>query len=109
MPLAAAMVLGFGVRFASAEKISGVLIDTKCAAKFSDEKAAEKHPAKCAASCSKKADMVLFSGDKQLKLDEKGQELAKAYIQKADAKTKVTITGEKSGDEIKVESIQAAE
>jgi hypothetical protein len=73
------------------------------------EAAAEKHPASCAAKCSKEHDMVLFQGDTKLKLDAKGQELAKEYIQKEGAKTKVTVTGEKSGDEIKVQSITAAE
>lgn len=111
LPLAAVIALGFSVRFAGAaeEKISGVLVDDHCAAKFKDEAAASKHPAKCAAKCSKDGSMVLFSGEKQLKLDEKGQELAKAYIQKDGAKTHVTITGEKEGDEIKVMSISAAE
>ena len=111
LSLAAVIALGYGVRFAHAaeEKISGVLIDEKCGAKQHDEAGAAKHPASCAAKCSKDHDMILFSGDQKLTLDAKGQELAKEYIQKPDAKTHVTITGEKSGNEIKVQSISAAE
>ena len=121
LPLAAVMALGFGVRFAHAddakseggkeEKITGVLIDDHCAGKFEGkgEKAAAGHPASCVVKCVKGgADLVLLSGDKTLKLDKKGEELAKEYIAKADAKTKVTITGTKEGDEIKVASIDAA-
>lgn len=109
MPLAAVFVLGYGVRFAAAEKFSGVLIDDKCAAKFHDEAGAAKHPAGCALKCSAEHPLVLFSGDKQIALDDKGQDLGKAYLAKDGAKTKVTITGEKDGDKIKVESIEASE
>jgi hypothetical protein len=112
--VAAMVAMSFGTTFVAAEKISGVLIDEKCAAKFTSkdnpEKAASKHKAACAASCCEKGSpMVLLSGKDELKLDAKGQELAKEYISKADANTKVTITGEKSGDEIKVASIEASE
>jgi hypothetical protein len=116
LALAAIVAMSFCVRFAAAAdaKISGVLIDEKCAAKFTakadPEKAAAGHKASCAAGCCEKGSpLVLLSGKEELKLDAKGQELAKEYISKADAKTKVTITGEKSGSEIKVVSISAAE
>jgi len=121
-PLAAAMALGLGVRFASAapqekekeHKISGVLIDKGCAEKFTDkdnpEEAAAKHPKACALSCHKKgSDFVLLHGKDELKLDKHGQELATEYLTKEDSKTKVTITGEKDGDELKVTEISAAE
>lgn len=116
LPLAAVLALGMSVKFVSAaddstkgEKITGVLVDEHCAGKFKTEEAAAKHPASCAAKCSKDGgEFVLFQGDKKLKLDQKGNELAKDYIAKKDAKTKVTITGEKEGDEIKVTEIMAA-
>jgi hypothetical protein len=118
LPLAAVLALGLSAKFVSAaddkdskgEKITGVLVDDHCADKFKTEKAAAKHPASCAAKCTKDGgDFVLFQGDKKYKLDKKGNELAKDYIAKKDAKTKVTITGEKDGDEIKVADIMAAE
>jgi hypothetical protein len=119
LPLAAVLALGLSAKFVSAaddkdsskgEKITGVLVDDHCADKFKTEKAAAKHPASCAAKCTKDGgDFVLFQGDKKYKLDKKGNELAKDYIAKKDAKTKVTITGEKEGDEIKVADIMAAE
>jgi len=112
--LAAIVAMSFGAKFVAAEKISGVLIDEKCAAKFTGkddpEAAAAKHKAACAAGCCEKGSpLVLISGKDELKLDSKGQDLGKEYLAKADANTKVTITGEKSGDEIKVESIEASE
>ena len=118
LPLAAVLALGLSAKFVSAaadkdskgEKITGVLVDDHCADKFKTEKAAAKHPASCAAKCTKDGgEFVLFQGDKKYKLDKKGNELAKDYIAKKDAKTKVTITGEKEGDEIKVADIMAAE
>ena len=121
LPLAAVLALGLSVKFVSAaddkdsdssgkgQKITGVLVDEHCAGKFKTEKAASKHPASCAAKCSKDGgEFVLFQGDKQYKLDKKGNELAKEYIEKKDAKTKVTVTGQKEGDEIKVTDIMAA-
>ena len=117
LPLAAVLALGMSVRFVAAaddkdtkgEKITGVLVDDHCAKNFKTEKDAAKHKASCAAKCSKDGgDFVLFQGDKQYKLDKKGNELAKEYISKKDAKSKVTVTGEKEGDEIKVTDIMAA-
>jgi hypothetical protein len=96
------------------EKITGVLIDDHCAGnmmkKDDPQAAAEKHKVACANKCIKGgASVVLISGKDELKLDTKGQDLAKEYLAKEDAKTKVTITGEKSGDELKVTKIEAAE
>jgi hypothetical protein len=116
--LAAAIALGVCVKVSSAadsdKKISGVLIDDHCAAKFMKKDnptdAAAKHPASCAVKCAKNDDakFVLIHGKKELKLDENGQKLAMAYLSKADAKTNVTITGEVTDDGIKVESIAPA-
>jgi hypothetical protein len=93
--------------------VTGVLIDDHCAAnmmkKDEPQAAAAKHKVACANKCIKDgASVVLISGKDELKLDSKGQELAKEYLAKEDAKTKVTITGEKSGDELKVTAIDAA-
>ncbi len=112
--LAAAMALGFSVRVSSAadegKKVSGVLIDESCAAKFTSkdnpEQAATKHPVACAVKCGKDGKFVLLSGKKEIKLDKHGQELAMAYLTKPDAKSLVTITGETKGDEMKVDKIE---
>jgi len=114
LTLAAIVAMSFGAKIVAAESFSGNLLDEKCAAKCmtkeNPEKASAKHKAACAASCNEKGSpFVLISGKEELKLDAKGQELAKEYISKADAKTHVTVTGEKSGDEIKVTSIEASE
>jgi len=89
------------------------LIDNKCAAKFANkedpEKAAAAHPAACALTCAADGKFVLIHGKKQLTLDKHGQELAKAYLSKDGASTKVTITGEQKDDELKVESIEKQE
>jgi hypothetical protein len=114
---AAVLALSFGVSFTHAadsdKKISGVLIDDHCVGKFTDkadpEKAAEAHPVACAIKCGKDGRFVLLHGKEQLMLDKHGQELAMAYLMKPDASTKVTITGEKKGDEFKVDSIDKKE
>ena len=118
--LAAAMVLGLGVRVSHAaddeKKITGVLIDNSCAEKFMSkddpEKAAEKHPLACCLKCAKGdgANLVLIHKNKELKLDKHGQDLAMDYLKGKDAKTVVVISGEMNaaGDEVKVESIAPA-
>ena len=113
--LAAVLAVGSFVNFSSAadeKKVSGVLIDETCAAKFTSkenpEQAAAKHTAACCMKCGKDADFVVLSGKKELKLDKHGKELAMAYLAKPDANTHVTITGEATDTEIKVKSIEAA-
>lgn len=114
---AAALALSFGVSFTHAadseKKITGTLIDDHCVGKFMSkedpQKASESHPAACALKCAKDGKLVLLHGKKQMQLDKHGQELALAYLAKPDASTKVTITGEEKGDELKVKSIDKAE
>jgi hypothetical protein len=95
------------------EKVTGVLIDDHCATKMmkneDPQKAAEKHPASCCNKCiDGGASVVLISGKDELKLDSKGQELAKEMLKKDGAKTEVTVTGEKEGNTLKVTSIEPA-
>lgn len=117
---AVAVAMSFCIKFVHAddngktEKVTGVLIDDHCAGnmmkKDDPQAAAEKHKASCANKCiDGGASVVLISGKDQLKLDEKGQQLAKDYLKKDDAKTKVTVTCEKDGDTLKVTEINAAE
>lgn len=119
--LAAAGALSFCVKFSHAaddsgksEKVTGVLIDDHCAKnmmkKDDPQAAAAKHKVACANKCiDGGASVVLISGKDELKLDDKGQELAKEYLKKEDAKTKVTVIGEKDGETLKVTKIEAAE
>src|SRR5262245_61068823 len=76
------LVLG-GVSLQAAEKdegVSGVLIDAKCGA-GKDEEAAAKHDAACALKCAGSG-LGVTKGDKWIKFDEKGQKLAKEYLEK---------------------------
>jgi len=88
--------------------MTGVLIDNACAAKTADEAAAAKHPKACAMkdACAASG-YQLVVGDKHYKLDDKGNEQAKAYLAHADS-THVTIEGKMNGDKMEVASIKAA-
>jgi hypothetical protein len=92
-----------------AHAMTGVLIDNACGDKKADEADAEKHTAKCAMkdSCAASG-YQLIVGDKHYKLDDKGNEQAKAYLEKAES-TKVTIEGKMEGEKMEVTSIKAAE
>jgi PDZ domain-containing secreted protein len=90
---------------------TGALIDNHCGAK-KDEAAALKHPTSCALkdTCAASG-FQLVVGDKHYKLDDKGNEEAKAYLEKVsdkDAGAKVTIAGKVEGDKIDVSSIKDA-
>ena len=89
--------------------MTGVLIDNQCGAKQADEKAAAKHPLACAKkeACAASG-YQLVVGDKHYKLDDKGNEQAKAYLAKA-ASAHVTVEGEMNGEMMKVTSIKAAD
>jgi hypothetical protein len=99
-------MLSAGAAFA-ADKVTGVLIDSTCAAKQKDEAGAAKHPKACALKCAKNGDLVLYSGNDKLKLDAASKEKAVAYLQKNDS-TKVTVEGTKTGDTLTITSIEAA-
>jgi hypothetical protein len=90
--------------------MTGVLIDNMCGAKQATEADAAKHKA----SCSKKDSCAatgyqLIVGDKHYKFDDKGNDQAKAYFEKADS-THVVVMGKMEGDDkIAVSSIKPAE
>jgi hypothetical protein len=88
--------------------MTGVLIDNACGAKVADETAAAKHPMKCSLkdACAASG-YQLVVGDKHYKLDDKGNEQAKAYLAHADS-NRVTIEGTMDGDTMNVTSIKAA-
>ena len=92
------------------EGVAGILIDKKCGT-GKDEEGAAGHPASCALKCAD-GGLGVIKGDKWIKLDEKGQKLAKEYLEKhkddKDA-TKVHVAGKlnKEGDTIEVTAIHA--
>ena len=116
---ALALILGVGVVKAQDAKpmeLKGVIVDNKCAmaaGKYKDEATAAKHPVACAIKCATDGEkIVLISGDKAYKLDDKGQTLAKEYLEKNKASataTKVIIMGAVKGDEVAVTSVKAQE
>jgi len=111
--LAAVAVFGMSLFVANTRAgedhaMTGVLIDNACAAKTADEAAATKHPLKCAMkdACAASG-YQLIVGDKHYKLDDKGNEQAKAYLAHAES-THVTIEGKMNGEKMEVASIKAA-
>jgi hypothetical protein len=96
--------------------VHGILIDNKCAmkdGKAKEESEAAKHPASCVLKCAESG-IGVTSKDKWIKFDEKGQKLAKEYLEKhkddKDA-TKVHVDGKVSedGKTIAVEAIHSQE
>lgn len=91
------------------KEINGVLIDNACGGKMDNQEAAAKHPMSCTtkAGCEKSGYQVV-SGDKHLKFDDKGNELAKEYLKVKDHSTSVVVMGTPSedGKSIKVTSIK---
>lgn len=98
----------------SSKQVKGVLIDTKCAAgqmsKDNPEEAAAGHKAACALKCGTDGGYAVISGKKLIKLDDKGNEQATAYLKKDNADTKVVVMGTVSedGKSIKVTEIKPA-
>jgi hypothetical protein len=95
--------------FARAEDkpMTGTLIDNMCGDKKKDEEAAAKHTAACAIKCEDSGYQILI-GDKRYKFDDKGNELAKAYL-KEHKDLKVVVEGKADGEKLAVTSLKAAE
>ena len=95
------------------EGVHGVLIDSKCGFDKTEEKVA-KHPATCALKCADTG-LGVVSKDKFIKFDEKGQKIAKEYLEKITkedkekASTKVHVEGKvsKDGKSMEVTAIHA--
>jgi hypothetical protein len=98
----------------SSKQVKGVLIDTTCGAKQlgqdDPEKAAAGHKAACALKCGADGGYAVISGKKLIKLDDKGNEKATAYLKKDNADTKVVVMGKLSedGKTINVTDIKSA-
>ena len=96
---------------ASGKSFSGILVDNKCGEKLTTPKHAARHPQTCLKmeECAKTGFRVVV-GDKHMKFDDKGNALAKEFIESDDFTTRVVVTGA-AGDDgktIKVTSIKAA-
>jgi hypothetical protein len=94
--------------------VTGILVDQACAgkmmAKDDPEAAAEKHPRSCAMkdACASSGYAVI-SGKTLYKFDDKGTQLAKDYLAKADNSMHVTVNGSIEDGKMEVTSITPAE
>lgn len=110
------LVLGFSSKNVTAahgghegeHAMTGALIDNVCGEKQKDEAEARKHEVKCSLkeACAASG-YQLIVGDKHYKLTAKGNEKAKAYLEKAQS-NHVVIVGKMDGDMMDVTSIRAA-
>jgi hypothetical protein len=84
---------------------SVAVVDTMCAVKVKADP--DKHPTSCALTCAKGGFGVLTADGSFLKLDEAGNEKAVAALKntKKSDHLRATVTGERNGDTIKVESL----
>lgn len=81
------------------------VVDTMCSVKAKAEP--DKHSTKCALTCANSGFGILTADGTYLKFDEAGNEKAVAAL-KQTKKTdhlRVTVTGERDGDTIKVQSL----
>jgi hypothetical protein len=95
---------------ALADEWKGVtLIDKACGAKFASNP--DQHPTDCLKKCAKKGEIGFLTSDGTwLKLDKTGAKQAHNIINKAKsaADVHVDVTGDKSGDLVKVKSLKLA-
>src|SRR4051812_42606245 len=82
-----------------AQTVTGVLIDNHCGPEMKNEEEAATHRKQCATKkgCAD-AGYSVISGTKHLKLDDKGNQLAKEYLAAADNPTHVVVEGTVEGD-----------
>ncbi|MFB3905275.1 MAG: hypothetical protein ACE15E_17630 [Acidobacteriota bacterium] len=82
------------------------LIDTMCLSKVKDDP--DSHTRSCLMSCAKSGFGVLTQDGTYLKLDEAGNQKAEAALKASDKSDhiRVTVTGERQGDTLKVQSLK---
>lgn len=87
---------------------NAVLLDTMCAAKTNVKADPDAHPRSCALQCRGNGYGILTSDGTFLKLDPAGNEQAVAALEHSSQKDhlRVTVTGERQGDTIKVQSLK---
>jgi hypothetical protein len=108
-----AVVAGLLSSFAYAASVEGILVDRACGAKMAsanDQKAAAGHTRECALmpNCAGSGFGVLTADGKFIILDDAGNKKAQAALQaskKAD-NIKVQVSGDQSGENMKVSSIK---
>ena len=97
-------------RNADGKSFTGILVDNKCGPKLKTLKFAERHPASCLKmeECAKSGFQVIV-GDKHMKFDDKGNTLAKKFIESDDFTSRVIVMGTpgEDGNTLKVTSIKA--
>lgn len=97
---------------AQAADVEGILLDKKCSAKIMKEgqEAAQAHTRQCALmpDCAKSGYGVLTADGKFISFDEAGNKKAIQALKASKKKDnlKATVTGEQSGETIKVASIK---
>lgn len=92
--------------FAAVETWKNVsMVDTMCLSKVKDNP--DKHTATCLVKCQKSGFGIITEGGTYLKFDEAGNEKALAALKATDKKDhiRVTVSGEKEGETIKVKSL----
>ena len=107
-----AIVIFAGLLSAEKVTLSGYLIDRECAPGIIEQgkEASANHDRSCALMdlCAQSGFGVLTSDGKFVTFDDPGNEKAIAAIENAskDKDYQVTVSGERQGDEIKVESLK---
>lgn len=81
------------------------IVDTMCLSKVKDNP--DAHPKKCLLSCASSGYGLLTSDGTYLKFDDTGNTKAIAALKATDKADhiRVTVTGERQGDQIKVENL----
>jgi hypothetical protein len=87
---------------------NAVLLDTMCAAKDKVKADPDAHPRSCALQCRGGGYGILTSDGTFLKLDPAGNQQAAAALEHRSQKDhlRVTVSGERQGDTIKVQSLK---
>ena len=101
-----AMVFVLALPAAAETWSNASVLDTMCSVKA--KAAPDSHPTKCALSCAKSGFGILTADGTYLKFDEAGNNKVVAAL-KETRKTdhlRVTVTGERDGDTIKVQSLK---
>lgn len=105
--LLSATFLLLGPAASAAETWTGVsLVDTLCATKAKD--APDAHTRECALACRKGGYGILAADGTYLEFDQAGNEKALAALEASTAADhlRVTVTGERQGDTIRVDTLR---
>ena len=109
--LAAAFLLSSTFTFAATQTLSGHLVDVSCANEDGTKPGfGAKHSKKCLQmpECEESGYALLTSDNKVIKFDKAGNATAKQFIAKTDKDKdwKVNVTGDVTGDNMTVQSLE---